>query len=172
MRHHPLAWLAILLLPATVRAEILSSSDTHMTLRHEAASPLPPERLWRRLVDPASWWHPDHTYSGDAANLSLDATAGGLWREDWDGGSVSHGQVLYVNPGKTLRLEAPFGPLQALGAYTIWTISIRPAGDGSLVVFDEVSTGPPGADLARIAPAVDQVKSEAIRRLVAAPRDP
>lgn len=154
-----------LLVPATSGAEILSSSDTHFVLRHEAKSRLPSDKLWRRLLDPATWWHPDHTYSGDSGNLSLDAQAGGLWREDWEGGSMAHGSVLYVETGKVLRLEAPFGPLQALGAYTIWTITIKPDGEGSVVVFDEVSSGPSTAKLAEIAKDVDFVKGEAINSL-------
>jgi uncharacterized protein YndB with AHSA1/START domain len=115
------------------------------------------------------WWHPSHTYSGDAANLSLDVRPGGLWKEEWDGGSVAHGHVLFVQPGSTLRLEAPFGPLQSIGAYTIWTITITATDEGSVVVFDEVSTGPPTADMAGLAPAVDRVKAEAIGRLANLP---
>ena len=157
---------AIAASPACLRAEIVSSSDTHFVLRHEAISTLDAGQLWDRLVQPASWWHPDHTYSGDSANLSLDANAGGHWREDWDDGSVSHGRVLYVKQGQQLRMEAPFGPLQGIGAYTIWTITISGAGNGSKVVFDEVSTAAPGTNMAEMAKAVDFVKGEAIRRLV------
>ena len=149
----------------TAGAEIVSASDTHFVLRHEATSPLAVEDLWDRLIDPASWWHPDHTYSGDAANLTLEPEVGGLWREDWDSGSVSHGKVLYIETAKSLRMEAPFGPLQGLGAYTIWTITLTESVDGTVVVFDEVSTGPPTADMSETARAVDFVKSEAIGRL-------
>ncbi len=152
--------------PGIPHAEIVAASDTHFVLRHEAVSALDAAQLWERLIQPAAWWHPDHTYSGDSGNLSLDAKAGGLWREDWDGGSVSHGKVVFVNHGEQLRMEAPFGPLQALGAYTIWTITISPKDDGSRVVFDEVSTAPPGTDMAEMAKAVDFVKQEAIQRLV------
>lgn len=161
------AW-AMLGFPVQADAEVLSASPTHFKLRHEAASPMSAEALWERLVDPAAWWHPDHTYSGDAANLSLELAAGGAWREDWEGGSVEHGRVLLVEQGRTLRLAAPFGPLQGVGAYTIWTISVRPGDDGgSVVVFDEISTGPATADLAGLAEAVDFVKGEAISRLTA-----
>ncbi len=62
-----------------VSAEVVSSSDTHFVLRHESASSLSSDDLWQRLITPSSWWHPDHTYSGDVANLSLQAKAGGLW---------------------------------------------------------------------------------------------
>jgi uncharacterized protein YndB with AHSA1/START domain len=146
-------------------ADIVSTSDSHYVLRHEGTTALSPEATWQRLVAPQSWWHPDHTYSGDAENLELDAQAGGLWREEWPGGSVAHGQVLSVIPGKTLRLEAPFGPLQGVGAYTIWTITLEAVDGGTLVVFDESSIGPPSADMAELAKAVDFVKAEAMRRL-------
>lgn len=152
--------------PAT--AEVVSSSRGHFELRHEATSTLTPDALWDRLVEPGSWWHPDHTYSGDASNLSLDPVAGGLWQEKWSGGSVAQGEVLYAVEGKTLRMNAPFGPLQGVGAYTIWTITITSEGDGSRVVFDEISTGPPTADMAELAGAVDFVKTQAMERLTTA----
>lgn len=151
--------------PIQLQAEIIGASDTHFVLHHEASSTLKPNALWQRLIQPATWWHPDHTYSGRAVNLSLKAEAGGLWRETWEGGSVTHGTVVFVKEGEVLRLNAPFGPLQELGAYTIWTITISPTANGSTVVFDEVSTGPPSAKMAEIAKAVDYVKGEAIKRL-------
>jgi uncharacterized protein YndB with AHSA1/START domain len=107
-----------------------------------------------------------HSYSGDAANLSLDPRAGGLWKEEWDGGSVAHGTVLYVKPGEQLRLAAPFGPLQSMAVDVVWTITITPEGTGSKVVFDEVANGSGASNLDKIAGAVDSVKGEAINRLV------
>ena len=157
---------AALLHGGTGVAEVVDASDTHFRLRHEAVSTQAPDALWARLIVPAQWWSPDHTYSGDAGNLSLDARAGGEWREDWSTGSVVHGQVVYFEEGKTLRLEAPFGPLQAMGASVTWSISLEPAGEGSRVVFDEIATAAPGSNMAMIAPAVDGVKAEALRRLV------
>ena len=153
--------------PSMPRAEIVSSSPAHYVLRIEATSSLSAAKLWQRLIQPSTWWHPDHTYSGSSENLSLVAKAGGVWREDWEGGSVIHGTVILVKEGELLRMDAPFGPLQGLAAHTIWTINITSDGDGSKVVFDEVSNGPPTADLAELAQAVHYVKQEAINRLVA-----
>ena len=162
-----LALFGVLLLAGhSATAEIVSASDTHFVLRLEAESSLAPGELWRRLANPAAWWHPDHTYSGDAGNLALDVTAGGLWREDWEGGSVLHGRVLFAKPERSLRLEAPFGPLQGSGAYTVWTITLTPTDAGTRVVFDERAIAPDGADLESLARAVDAVKSEAINRLI------
>ena len=149
------------------RAEVVASSEQHFVLRHEAVSARSVDEMWARLIHPEIWWHPDHTYSGDAKNLSLDARAGGLWKEEWPGGSVAHGRVLTVENGKLLRMDAPFGPLQQLGAYTVWTIALSAVEEGTRVVFDEVSTAPSSANMAETAKAVDFVKAEAMRRLVA-----
>lgn len=155
----------ISLFATAAHADVIEAGPDHFVLRQEATSRLSPSELWSRLTNPASWWHPDHTYSGSAANLSLDVQAGGLWKEEWEGGSVTHGEVIFVNPGVQIRLDAPFGPLQAIGAKTIWTITISAEGDGSKVVFDEISHGVSSSKLDELAPAVDFVKTEAIRRL-------
>lgn len=163
----PLTTLAFLLVTSAlpVHAELVAASDTHYRQSHSATTTLSPDALWDRLIHPEQWWNPDHSYSGKAQNLSLDPQAGGLWREDWDGGSVTHGTVVQVIEGKLLRLEAPFGPLQGVGAYVIWTIQIEAADSGSLVTFTEVAIAPPGSALQKLAPAVDQVKAEAMERL-------
>jgi uncharacterized protein YndB with AHSA1/START domain len=150
-----------------LHADIVSSGPDHYVLRMEARSELPPDQLWKRLVDPASWWHPDHSYSGDAANLSLDPVAGGAWREDWAGGSVVHGEVLYAAPPFQLRLDAPFGPLQGMAVDVVWTISIVADGDGSMVSFEEIGNGSSASGLTQLAPAVDGVKQQALERLIA-----
>lgn len=157
------AALAMAAMPAA--AEITASAPDHYTLHHEAVSALSPEDMWDRLLQPDIWWHPDHSWSGDAANLSLTPEAGGLWREDWDGGSVSHGVVLGVIEGKSLTLDAPFGPLQSMAVNVVWTISIEAEAGGSRVIFDETANGSSASGLDQIATAVDGVKAEAIRRL-------
>jgi len=156
---------ASLFMSCAATADVVEASPERYVLRQEASSDIAPDALWARLVNPASWWHPDHTYSGDAANLSLDLQAGGQWREDWAAGSVVHGRVLLVQNGSVLRLDAPFGPLQDIAVTVVWTITITPDGDGSRVVFDEIANGTAGAKLDALAPAVDFVKTEAIRRL-------
>ncbi|MEM7500515.1 MAG: hypothetical protein AAF417_00670 [Pseudomonadota bacterium] len=160
--------LTVSLLTLSARAEVVSSSDRHFVLRHEGHSARSVDEMWQRLTQPATWWHPEHTFSGDAANLSLEPHAGGLWSETWDGGSVAHGRVLTVHEGKVLRMDAPFGPLQELGAYTVWTITIE-AGEsgGSVVVFNEVSNAAPNSNMEKMAQAVDFVKTEAMARLIA-----
>ena len=158
--------IALCGLSTVAQADIVKATPSHFTLKHEGHSELTPDDLWARLIDPASWWHPDHSYSGKAGNFSLDLQAGGLWLESWDGGSVAHGQVLYVKDGKELRLNAPFGPLQEMAVQAIWTITLTPHGGGTKVVFDEVVNGSSESGLEDMAVAVDFVKTEAMKRLI------
>lgn len=162
---------AALGLSFTAQAEVITASADHFTLKLEAETELTTDELWARLIVPADWWLADHSFSGDAANLSLDPKAGGVWREDWDGNSVWHGTVLQAQPGKVLRLSAPFGPLQDLGVTSIWTITLTPSdSDGTLITFDHVTNGTAASKLDGLAPAVDFVKGEALKSL-ARPRD-
>lgn len=147
-------------------AEVVAAAPDHFTLRLEAETELTPDEVWARLIDPPSWWLPDHTYSGDSANLSIDPVAGGLWQETWDGGSVWHGSVLRAEPGKILVLNAPFGPLQGLAVTSVWTISLDAQDSGGTrITFDHVTTGSSASGLAGMAPAVDSVKAEALQSL-------
>ncbi len=145
--------------------KIISSSSEQFTLRHEAISKLPLEDLWKILIEPAKWWAADHTYSGNSNNLSLELKPGGLWQEIWDDGSVKHGEVIYVKHQEQLRLNAPFGPLQEKAVIDVWTITLTPHQEGTMIVFDEVVTGSGISKLDELAPAVDYVKNEAITRL-------
>ena len=153
------------------KAEVVTSSAGHYTLKHEAVSSDSPQLVWARLIEPQTWWHPDHTYSGSTKNLTLDSSAGGLWLEQWDGGSVVHGSVLFVRPEAVLRLNAPFGPLQDMAVTVVWTISLVLTPDGTKVTFTEVANGSQASNLDKIAPAVDFVKQQAIARLTSSSSD-
>lgn len=160
-----LCLLPAVFLSFSVQAEVVKASSEHYRLEQKKVCELSPDELWQKLIVPSSWWHPEHTYSGDSENLSLDVEAGGLWREDWDGGSVTHGTVLYAKENESLRLDAPFGPLQEMAVTVVWTISLGPFEDGTEIKFTEIANGSPESGLDAIAPAVDYVKTEAINRL-------
>ncbi|HZZ94901.1 MAG TPA: SRPBCC domain-containing protein [Usitatibacter sp.] len=124
-----------------------------------------PEQSWQALVRVAGWWSAAHTYSGDAANLTLDARAGGCWCERWGANSVQHARVLVAMPGKLLRLEGALGPFQALGATGILTFTLLPHGSGTSLDVTYRVRATPDAAMDKLAPAVDQVLGEQVRRL-------
>lgn len=112
-------------------AAVADVASNGFTIKVEQEIAAPPDKVYAALIDPARWWSSDHTFSGSAANLSLDPRAGGCFCEKLPGGgSVLHLTVLQVMPGKLLRLVGMLGPFQSIagnGALT-WTLKAAAAG--------------------------------------------
>ncbi|KEQ53021.1 SRPBCC family protein [Sphingobium chlorophenolicum] len=126
--------------------------------------------VYRLLGQPARWWNGEHSYSGDATNLSLDPVAGGCFCEkvpgkDGKAGSVEHGRVIHAAPDRQLRLSGALGPLQAEAVTGTLTFDIAPAGKGSRVVMSYVAGGYMRFEAAKIAPVVDKVLAEQLQGL-------
>lgn len=112
-----------------------------------------------------SWWSSDHTFSGDARNLSLDARPGGCFCEKLkDGGGLEHMRVIYVAPGETLRLSGALGPLQASGLAGSLTWALKAAPNGTAVELSYSVGGFFPGGFEKIAPAVNAVLEEQLRR--------
>ena len=115
---------------------------------------------------PEKWWSGVHSYSGDAANMTLEAIAGGCWCEKLPaGGSVQHMRVLAAIPGTLLRLSGGLGPLQAQPVTGVmsWSFKDDPKG-GSTIDFKYRLSG--STDLPADWPkAVNGVLSGQLQRL-------
>lgn len=124
------AFALLIAVPAVATVVDLASNGFTVQVRaHIAAST---KKVYSGLITPAHWWSSDHTFSGDAANLVLDAKAGGCWCEKLaDGGSVTHLTVVYVDPGKLLRLRGALGPFQSYGVEGAMTWQLKASGDGT-----------------------------------------
>ena len=69
------------------------------------------EHLTRPVLVGADY-DPAHSYTGSAANLSLDLAPGGCWCEAMpDGTQFDHGRTVSIVLGE-IRFHAPFGPLR------------------------------------------------------------
>jgi hypothetical protein len=80
--------------------------------------------------------------SGHAANLILDAKAGGCWCEkSADGGSAMHLIVVYVDPGKLLRLRDALDPYQSYRVEGAMTWQLKAFGDGTDLLFTDALGG-------------------------------
>jgi uncharacterized protein YndB with AHSA1/START domain len=125
-----------------------------------------PEQLWQALVQLPRWWSAEHTYSGQASNLSLDTQAGGCWCERWGNGrSVQHGTVVLVQPERTLRVVGNLGPLQELPVNGVLTFTIAMQETQTILRLTYRVSGAPDAGLDKLAPLVDQVIGQQFRRL-------
>ncbi|HEX3944312.1 MAG TPA: SRPBCC family protein [Rhizomicrobium sp.] len=136
-----LASVVLLAQSLSARAEVIETTPNGFALQRTIHIGATPERVYAALIQPAKWWNSDHTFSGSAANLSLDARAGGCFCEIWNGGSVQHEVVVDAVPGKTLRMRGALGPFQAQGMSGALTFSIKPAGDGADLTMENVVGG-------------------------------
>jgi hypothetical protein len=150
-------------------ADVLSSSPVGFTVRSEASLGASSESSYNALTRHiASWWNPNHTFSGDSKNLTLDARAGGCFCEALpDNGSVRHMEVVFASPGKTLRMIGALGPLQGSGLAGSMTWGFQDEGDSTRVVLTYSVGGYCGEDIQEIAPVVDSVLNEQLLRLKA-----
>jgi uncharacterized protein YndB with AHSA1/START domain len=113
-------------------ATVIDVAPYGFTLQVSAHIAAPPDKVYAVLTKPALWWDSAHTFSGDAHNLVLSAKAGGCWCEKLaDGGSVLHLTVVYVDPGKVLRLRGALGPFQGYGVEGAMTWTLKASGSGT-----------------------------------------
>ena len=159
-----LATLALVNLFSAIpsRAEVADAGDHGFTLRETATLSVPPAKAYAAMLEVGKWWGSDHTYSGDAANLSLEAKPGGCWCERLvGGGGVQHMTVVFLVPGKQVRLAGGLGPLQSMAVAGSMEWKFDPAADskGSKVELRYAvgGYGPGGAGFKEIAPGVEAV---------------
>ena len=154
-------------LPWSATAEIVSAAPAGFSLRHvvEAAG-VPPTTVWAALSDIGKWWDPEHTFSGDAGNLSLDPVARGCFCEKLSlYAGIEHAHVVYAQPARTLRLIGSLGPLQEFGVTGSMTWQIEAAGGGSRITVTYNVGGFADRPLADWAPIVDEVLGGQVQRL-------
>jgi hypothetical protein len=148
------------------RAAVVSSGTGGFEVRETAHITAKADTVYAAIVVPSRWWDSSHTYSRDAANLTLDARAGGCWCETLaGGGTVQHLIVVLAMPGKTLRLRGALGPLQGLGVDGAMTWKITPSQDGSDIELTYAVGGFARDGLDKLAGPVDGVLGEQVQRL-------
>jgi hypothetical protein len=157
--------LVLALFATGVSAEVRARTDNGFTLGYERPVRAAPDRVLETVAMPSGWWSSDHTYSGDAANIRLDMIPGGCWCEALPGGGVKHAEVVMVWPGRRMvRFDAPFGPLQGMGADAVLTMtwSDPPEGGERMLRWTFVVNGPGTGAMADV---IDGVMTEQFRRL-------
>lgn len=168
---------AVLALAAVpTRAEVHNSNAAGFAVRATAEVPASPDAVWEMLLDPAEWWAGNHTFSGNATNLSLDPRAGGCFcellpnatnKQDVPRGGVQHMQVVYIEKPKTLRLSGALGPLQSEPVVGTLTFVIRAEAKGTRINAEYSAGGYMRIPSERMAPIVDKVITEQVGRLAA-----
>jgi len=157
--------VSLLALSASAAAEIVDVGATGFQVRHVTTVNVAPAAAFAVLLEPSKWWHPAHSFSGNAANLSLDARAGGCFCERLPGGGgAEHLRVVHVAPGQMLRLAGALGPLQVFGlaGSLTWRLADAPPGTRIELTYDVGGHLQGGFD--KIASAVNDVLGVQIAR--------
>jgi hypothetical protein len=170
-------FLAAAVFAAPLHGEVADKSEAGFVVRGEVSIATTPLETWTTLIAPAKWWDKAHSWSGDAANLYMDAQATGCFcellprakdaPEGTRRGSVEHMHVLFAEPGKLLRMSGSLGPLQGEAAHGTLTVMLKPDGAGAKLQWEYVVGGYMRMPVDQIAPAVDGVLAEQFTRLAA-----
>ena len=166
-RLSPALAVLALIAAAPAQAEITGGGADSFVSRHEVVVKASPKEVWLALIAPAGWWVSEHTWSGEAANLTLTPQAGGCFCEkipevDEPGrftleGSVEHMRVIQAYPERALRMQGALGPLQSEPVTGILTIAISEVEQGTRIVWEYNVGGAMRYELPVIARAVDGV---------------
>lgn len=147
----------------SVSAEVLEVDDDGFVSAHEMEIEAQPTRVFDALVDEADrWWDPAHSYSGDAANFSLDTVCGLCERLDSGPSLVRHMRVDARRQGKSLVLGGGLGPLLRLGVAGSMSFDLEATPTGTRVVYRYTVNG---REVAAWANPVDGVQLGQLQRL-------
>lgn len=166
-----IVWFALLLYPAVVASpgygEVVAVGENGIQIRIVRQASPDPAQVYDKVVhEIGSWWSSDHTWSGDASNLSIDLRRAAMVEALSDGGFCRHMEVVFHQPGSTLRMTGGLGPLQEMGLNGTMTIKTTAKDDKTEIeLIYNVSGFSPGG-FEQIAPLVDGVLAQQLDRLV------
>lgn len=156
-----------LLVASPAAAEVVSVSPNGFEVRETVTLVVPADVAFSSFTDVAAWWDPEHSYSGEAKNLSLAMTPGGCFCEriPKTGGGIEHMRVTYLDPGKRVVLTGSLGPLLYEATAGVMDVQIKSAAGGSQLILDYRAAGFFKGGAEKLAPLVDQVLAEQMKRL-------
>ena len=163
------AALILGLFSITARADVTSAGPGGFTLEHELVIDASRGRVWQAAVrEVGQWWHDDHTISGDASRMRIEARPLGCFCEDLGGNNgVVHLVVTSVSGPRMLRMSGGLGPLGLMGVNGSMTWEFFDAGEGTRVKFTYAVGGYRPGGLDGVAVPVDYVIGEALALLKA-----
>jgi len=167
MRQRSLGALILVMLPGTVGQSAPQVTPNGFLVKFEVSVNAPATKVYDALVGQiGSWWDSEHTYSGDAKNLSIDARPGGCFCEKLpNGGGIEHARVIYVAPREVLRLSGALGPLQTSGVAGTLTWKLTGGTDNTRLQLSYSVGGFIDGGFEKMAPLVEDVLHQQLDRL-------
>jgi uncharacterized protein YndB with AHSA1/START domain len=148
-------------------ASVVEVTASGFLVKNEVTIRASPEKVYATLMhEVGRWWNPEHTYSGDSHNLSIDERAGGCFCERLaPGGAAEHMRMVYIQPNKVVRMAGALGPLQGSGLAGSLTWKLIEVSGITTVQLSYSVGGYMQGGFEKMAPAVDEVLNEQIQRL-------
>jgi uncharacterized protein YndB with AHSA1/START domain len=167
MRRYLLGTVAVLMLAGTSAQSAPQVTPTGFLVKLETNIHAPSAKVYEALVTQIGlWWNPEHTYSHDAKNLSIDARPGGCFCEKLpNGGGIEHLRVVYIAPPQVVRFSGALGPLQASGVVGNMTWKLSGGSDTTRFELSYSVGGFMEGGFEKIAPAVEAMLREQLDRL-------
>jgi hypothetical protein len=167
MKRNILIGLAGLLIAAApAAADVIDSAANGFTVKMAVETSAPASRTFAAIVNVGEWWDPAHTYSGKASNLTIDPTAGGCFCERLpNGGGVRHLTVVFVDPGKLLRMSGGLGPMQDMAVAGSLSFVVTEAMGKSTITLTYKAGGYLPGGLDAMAKPADGMLTGAMQRL-------
>jgi len=157
--------LGLVAASAPAAAEVVGASANGFEVRQVVPLVVKPEVAFQSFASLPAWWDPQHTYSGKAENLSLALTPGGCFCERFPaGGGVEHMRVTFVDPGKRIVMTGALGPLLYEATAGVLDVQVKSTAGGSQLTLDYKAAGFANGGAEKLAPIVDQVLAEQLRR--------
>ena len=157
--------LALLAVSAPAAAEVVASSPNGFEVRQVVPLVVKRDVAFQAFANLPAWWNPEHSYSGDAKNLSLSLIPGGCFCERFPkGGGIEHMRVTYVDPGKRLLMTGALGPLLYEATAGVLDVSVKSTAGGSQLTLDYRAAGFANGGADKLAPIVDAVLADQVRR--------
>jgi uncharacterized protein YndB with AHSA1/START domain len=166
MRQCSLGVLALVILSGMPARSAPQVTPTGFLVKLDVSVNAPVAKVYDALVGHVgSWWNPQHTYSHDAKNLSIDARAGGCFCEKLpNSGGIEHLRVVYVAPPQVVRFSGALGPLQASGVSGSMTWKLTGGAEDTRVELSYSVGGFIEGGFERIAPAVESMLNDQLNR--------
>ena len=157
-----------LLVADAAQAEVVHSTANGFETRHLIEVSGTPAQAMARFGNIATWWDPEHSYSGKAENLRLTLRPGDCFCETLPGGGgVEHMRVAYLAPGERLTMTGGLGPLLYEATAGVLDVQFAPAGTSTKVTITYRAAGFAKGGADKIAPIVDQVLAAQFKRYAA-----
>jgi hypothetical protein len=158
---------ALALVTAPTHAKVSTTGPTGFVVEHTVEVKTDATAAYSAFTNVGAWWSSDHSFSGDAKNLTIDTKPGGCWCEALpDGGFVKHMDIVHAAPGSMLVFSGGLGPLQFMGVAGSMTVHFKAdpkSGSTKVTVRYDVG-GRDDKNFEEISKGVDGVLGEQLAR--------